>query len=359
MDGTAATTGGDLPGGIPTTTIGAFPKPAYLPVSDWFDLPDSDYAARWADEVEAAGAGAEELFARAAAEVVADQVGAGIDVVTDGEVRRENYIHYHCRHLSGIDFANRSQHRMRGVLATVLPTVTGPVSAGEPFLPHDWRVAQASTDHPVKVTIPGPLTITDSLVDAHYGDRAALVADLAVAINSEARALADAGCVHIQLDEPVFARRVGDALDFGVDALSTCFEGLPDHVVRTVHCCCGYPRHLDDEDYEKAPRSAYLEMAEAVDAAPVDRFSIEDAHRPNDLADLLPRFRSTTVILGCVAIARSRLEAVDEVRARLLEALEHIDRERLVAAPDCGLGYLGRDLAVAKLRVLAEAALTA
>jgi 5-methyltetrahydropteroyltriglutamate--homocysteine methyltransferase len=341
---------------LPTTVIGAFPKPDYVPVSDWFDLSDFDYAARWSDEMAAAGEDAEALFTRAAAEVIADQVDAGVDVVTDGEVRRENYVHYHCRHLTGFDFEHRAEETMRGVLSAVLPVIVGPVAAKGSFLPHDWRVAQASTDHPVKVTIPGPLTITDTVVDRHYGDRAALVADLAVAINIEVRALAEAGCTHIQVDEPVFARRVDDALSFGIDALAACFDGAPDTVTRTVHCCCGYPRHLDDDDYEKAPPSAYLEIAEAVDAAQIDRFSIEDAHRPNDLADLLPRFRYTTVILGCVAIARSRVETVDEVAARLAEALRHIDRERLVVAPDCGLGYLGRDLALTKLRVLTEAA---
>ena len=342
--------------GLPTTVIGAYPKPGYVPVSDWFDLPDRDYAGRWADEMEAAGGDAEASFVRAAAEVIADQVEAGVDVVTDGEVRRENYIHYHCRHLSGLDFEDRSESTMRGVLTTTLPTITGRVAAGDAFLVHDWKVAQATTDHPVKVTIPGPLTISDSTVDRHYGDRAALVADLGVAVNSEVRALADAGCTHIQVDEPVFARRLDDALSFGVDALAACFDGVPDHVVRTVHCCCGYPRHLDDDAYEKAPPEAYLELAEAIDAAPIDQFSLEDAHRPNDLAALLPQFRETTIVLGCVAIARSRIETVDEVRDRLAKALRHIDRERLVAAPDCGLGYLGRDLATAKLRVLCEAA---
>ena len=345
--------------GIPTTTIGAFPKPDFVPVSDWFNLPDQDYTARWADEIAIAGDQAEELFVRAAAEVIADQVRAGIDVVTDGEVRRENYIHYHCRHLTGIDFEHRSGYEMRGVLSTILPTVTEPVTAGKPFLPHDWRVAQVSTDHPVKVTVPGPLTMADSLVDHYYGDCSALVADLARAVNTEIRALADAGCTHIQVDEPVFARRVDDALTFGIEALSRYFLEVPDTVTRTVHCCCGYPRHLDDNDYEKAPLAAYLDLAEAIDAAPVDRFSLEDAHRPNDLARLLPRFKNTTVILGCVAIARSQVETVDEVRDRLTEALRHIDRDRLVAGPDCGLGYLGRDRAVAKLRVLAEASRSA
>tara|TARA_B100001964_G_scaffold111670_1_gene124642 strand:- start:7999 stop:9099 length:1101 start_codon:yes stop_codon:yes gene_type:complete len=273
---------------LPTTVIGAFPKPDYVPVSDWFDLSDFDYAARWSDEMAAAGEDAEALFTRAAAEVIADQVDAGVDVVTDGEVRRENYVHYHCRHLTGFDFEHRAEETMRGVLSAVLPVIVGPVAAKGSFLPHDWRVAQASTDHPVKVTIPGPLTITDTVVDRHYGDRAALVADLAVAINIEVRALAEAGCTHIQVDEPVFARRVDDALSFGIDALAACFDGAPDTVTRTVHCCCGYPRHLDDDDYEKAPPSAYLEIAEAVDAAQIDRFSIEDAHRPNDLAHLPP-----------------------------------------------------------------------
>jgi 5-methyltetrahydropteroyltriglutamate--homocysteine methyltransferase len=122
-----------------------------------------------------------------------------------------------------------------------------------------------------------------------------------------------------------------------------------------LHVCCGYPDALDAEDYPKASNAAYLELAGVLDEVAIDAVSIEDAHRHNDLA-LLERFARKKVILGVIAIGRSRIEEVDEVRDRLRAALDHIDPHRLLAAPDCGLGLLGRDLARAKLTVLAEAA---
>ena len=119
-----------------------------------------------------------------------------MDIPTDGEIRRENYIHYHCRHLDGFDFDTLTPRTSRdGGWVVELPSIVGPVAAraGEHFLPHDWRAAQALTEHPVKVTIPGPLTIMDSTADLHYDDRRRLGRDLADAINHEVRALADAG----------------------------------------------------------------------------------------------------------------------------------------------------------------------
>ena len=145
------------------------------------------------------------------------------------------------------------------------------------------------------------------------------------------------------------------ALDYGVECLDRCFDGVPDGVTRVMHMCCGYPGHLDDEDYHKADPSCYFRLAEAVDASSVDQVSIEDAHRHNDLS-LLEKFRDSTVIFGSVAIAQGRLETVEEIAARLTAALGHIDRDRLVAAPDCGLAMLGRDLAMKKLAAMCEAA---
>lgn len=345
---------------IPTTCIGAYPKPACLPKFDWFQTePGTDAAystAHYEGALAEMGDKAEVLFARAAAEVIADQAEAGVDLVTDGEVRRENYIHYHCRHLHGFDFANLEERDARGgSLRAPLPCIRGAVAAGAPFLPHDWRVAQSVSDRPVKTTMPGPMTIGDTVADAHYGDPRAMGEALAAAINREIRALADAGCRHIQIDEPVFARRVPDALAFGMDHLERCFHGAPESVVRTLHICCGYPDRLDNDDYPKAPRSAYFELADAIDRSSIHAVSIEDAHRPNDLC-LLEHFRATTVILGVVAIARSRVETVEEIRARLQAARNHIDAERLAAAPDCGLGLLGRETAKAKLAAMCEAA---
>lgn len=347
--------------GLPTTTIGAYPKPDYVPVVDWFQATDgmctSSATVVYEENLAQAGEEAEALFVRAVEEVIGDQVEAGIDVPTDGEVRRENYIHYHCRHLDGFDFQNLSSRVLRdGAYETDLPTIRSAIKVRDSgFLVHDWKAAQQFTDRPVKVTVPGPITIADTTADAHYNDPASLARDLADALNVEIRALADAGCTVIQVDEPLFARKVEGALSYGIETLERCFAGIPDNVTRAMHMCCGYPNYLDQTDYHKADPDSYFRLADALDKAAIDQISIEDAHRHNDLS-LLQRFSDTTIIFGCIAIAKSQLETVEEVKARLQQALDHIDRDRLVAAPDCGLGHLGRDLARKKLTVMCEAA---
>ena len=336
-----------------TTTIGAFPKPDYVPRRAWFH----EQAA--VGEASADGLTDAEITAihdRATAEVVKAQVAAGIDIPTDGEIRRENYIHYHCRHMTGFEVETLTERSMRnGAWTAAVPTFTGPVRATDPFLVRDWQTAQAVTDRPVKITVPGPLTISDSTADVHYGDARAWCRDLADALNAEIRALADAGCRHIQVDEPLFARLPDQALDYGVENLERCFHNVPETVTRTTHMCCGYPDKLDETDYVKANPEVYQRLAKAIDASIIDAISLEDAHQHNDLS-LLDKFQSTTVIFGAVEIASSRIEPVDEIRARLDAALQHIDADRLIAAPDCGLIMLGHDLAVAKLKNLAEAA---
>ena len=338
-----------------TTTIGAFPKPDYVPITDWFANTDGDFTSAYLKQLAAAGDEGSELLDRATAEVVRAQVDAGIDIPTDGEIRRENYIHYQCRHFGGIEFEILTPVRMRGTTESLLPTITGPITPGGSPLPRDFEVAQEATDRPVKITLPGPMTIIDSTADAFYGDDRALGNDLAVALNTQILELAAAGCLWIQVDEPVMARRPDAALAWGIKTLARCFEGVPPHVTRVAHACCGYPNHLDQEDYVKAPLSSYLDLAAALDDAPIDAVSLEDAHRHNDLDDLLPRFTKTTVIFGAIAIATSRIEPVDEIRARLEAAAER-SPAGIIAAPDCGLGYLGHDLAITKLRNLTEAA---
>lgn len=347
---------------LQTTTIGAYPKPDYLDVPDWWT--DSrrgkyytfDYVSDYERALEELGDGAEDAFRRAAGDVISDQVTAGIDIVTDGEVRRENYIHYHCRRLAGIDFTQRSEMEFRPGYFGSVPTITGAVSAREHFLAHDWKAAQALTDHPVKITMPGPVTIGNACVDRFYGDdRKKRGADIAEALNAEIKDLAAAGCRYIQIDEPGFARSPDDALDFGFENLDRCWHGVPESVVRTVHMCCGYPDRIDNPDYPKADHDIYARLADLVEQSAIQHYSLEDAHRHNDLA-LLEHFKTTTIILGCIDISISRIESADEIEARLRTALEHIDADRLIAAPDCGLGLLSRDLAVAKLTNLCEAA---
>ena len=348
---------------LTTTCLGAFPKPGYLPFEDWFTrtggMVDAggEVTREYTRAMRDRAGDVEALFARATKQAVEDQVGAGIDVPSDGEQRRENYIHYHCRHLEGFDFEDLTHRVLRdGAYEADLPTVRGKVAPrGDHFLPHDYEVAQSFTGNPVKITLPGAITIMDTTANAHYGDERELAFDLADALNFEVRALADAGCRYIQVDEPLFARKVEQALDYGVECLERTFDGVGKDVTRVMHMCCGYPSCLDDEHYHKADPQSYVRLADAIDASSIDQVSIEDAHRHNDLT-LLERFADTTVILGSVAIAKSRLETVEEIAERLERALDHIDRERLVVAPDCGLGFLGRDLAVAKLTNMCAAA---
>ena len=344
-----------------TTTIGAYPKPAYVDIPDWFSgfTPDEcteltkAYNAKISTESSSELA---QMIARGVADVVRDQVDAGIDIVTDGEIARDNYLHYHCRHLDGIDFEHLTERSLRHEgYRLALPTWVGPVKAREPFLPADWRLAQACTERPVKMTVPGPMSLVESTSDEYYGDTRALGAALADALNTEILALAEAGCRYIQIDEPLFARLPERALEFGIGHIERCVHGVPAGVHITMHMCCGYPYGIDNEDNPKAPKESYFKLAEAVDACAIDAVSIEDAHRHNDLM-LLEKFRNTQVLLGVVAIARSRIEEVEEIRERLGQALEHIDAERLVAAPDCGLGYLTRDLAMSKLANMCQAA---
>ena len=347
---------------IATTCIGSYPKPSYAPIADWFEIDKgltsagADVTRKYTKAMLEADEETEALFRRATRQAIEDQVACGVDVPTDGEQRRENYIHYHCRHLNGIDFEKLTARVVRGgAYEAALPTIAGKIEPkGHHFLDADFRIAQAFTDRPVKITVPGPLTIIDTTANAHYDTERALAFDLADALNFEIRGLAEAGCKYIQVDEPVFARNVERALAFGVECLDRCFDGVPGDVTRVMHMCCGYPDHLDDADYHKADQDSYPQLAEAVDQSSVNQISLEDAHRYNDLS-LLEKFRNSTVIFGAVAIARSRVEPVEEIVARLNAALQHIDHDRLIAAPDCGLAMLGRELAMKKLKNLCQA----
>jgi len=344
---------------IPTTCIGAFPKPKTVPVRDWFQTGHDaesfgervtrDWARQQSDETTA-------LLDDATTAVVKDQIACGVDLPTDGEVRRDNYVHYQCRYFEGFDFDGLTRRAWRnGAYHSELPTIRGDVRAGDTeTLVRDWRIAEAAVGRPVKITMPGPMTISDTTVDAHYNDPARLAGDLAEALNVQVRALADAGCRNIQIDEPIFARKPEEALAYGIATLARCFDNASDDVTRAAHMCCGYPNHLDDHDYPKADPKAYLQIAEAIDGV-VDAISIEDAHRHNPM-ELFERFSRSSLIVGFVRIASSNVESPEEIAARMRAVLEHVPKERLIAAPDCGLGFLGRDLAMTKLRNMCAAA---
>jgi 5-methyltetrahydropteroyltriglutamate--homocysteine methyltransferase len=340
---------------ITTTTIGSYPKPEYLRIPN-FVPKHPDPTRRHSEYLKSRTDDDRVLLERATKENVLHQVDAGIDIPTDGETPRSHYVHYHLGQLGGIDFVNLTERVTRGgAWKAKFPTVISDISVGQNFLVADWKRAQAATDHPVKMTLPGPMTIIDSVVDKHYGNDEKFAAALADALNFEARALADAGCRHIQIDEPVFARKAASAMEWGVKMLERAFTGITEDVTRTVHICCGYPSAVDLDDFPKAPREAYFELAAMLDECAIDCVSIEDAHRYNELA-LLEQFKKTKVILGVVQIAATRIETVDEISARLRSALKHFDKERLLAGPDCGLAMLDRGVIFSKLNNMCKAA---
>jgi len=344
-----------------TTVIGAYPKPSFLHLPDWFNAeggtdtlkPTVDYN----NAIKKMGEDAESIFLKAAAEVINDQIECGIDIVTDGEVRRENYIHYHCRHITGVDFNTLTEKIARtGNYKCWLPTIVAKVEAQDSFLVHDWKVSQKLSSKPVKITIPGPMTIADTIANTYYKSNDKMGFDLAEVINVEIKRLQKAGCKYIQVDEPLFARKPQQAIDFGIDNLAKCFEGLENtEIEKITHICCGYPDKLDVINYPKAPLDSYKKIAKALDASLIDSVSIEDAHRYNDL-ELLRNFTKTKVIFGLIKIASSQIETKEEIENRVLDALNYIDKQQLIAAPDCGLGHLPRQLAIEKLKIMVDVA---
>ena len=192
---------------LPTTVIGAFPKPDFLPVPNWFSTSKDDRSVgrvikNYSQYVQHKVP--EATYTAAIKDVLDTQASLGIDVVTDGEIRRENYVHYFCRRIKGIDFDNLSEKICRnGAWRDELPTIVGDVEPLDPlpWMQKEWRIAEELSNRPVKITLPGPMTITDSTVDSFYNDKAVLGRKLAKIVNREIQALVAAGCKHIQVGD--------------------------------------------------------------------------------------------------------------------------------------------------------------
>ena len=228
--------------------------------------------------------------------------------------------------------------------------MTGPIAAGEPFLADDFRFVHDRTDRRTKMTLPGPMTIIDSTVDSYYGDEESLAMDLAGAICVEVQALAEAGCPVVQFDEPAFARYPSKTSDYGIRALEACLEGV-EGVTSVVHICRGYPI----EGYAKAGTDGYSLVAPMLAGSAIDQVSIEAAN-PDLGQEVLELFGDKAVIFGLVDVGDPRVETVEEIETRIKTALDHIDADRLVVGPDCGMVYLDPAIAKAKMANIVVAA---
>ncbi len=331
---------------LTTTVIGSWPKPSWLS-SGAHDI------SGWAVDREWRFHG-EELRKKqdeATEWALREQEETGVDIVSDGEIRRDNYVYYYCQNLNGFDSKRRARITGRaGAWSWVAPTITGPIATRQPFLAADYQFIRDRTERQVKMTIPGPMTIIDSVLDDYYGDDVALAMDLAATIRTEVETLAAAGCDVVQFDEPVFARSPEKVLEYGLRALEACFEGITG-ITTVVHICCGYPI----EGYDKADADSYTHLAPMLANSKIDQISIEGAHGPLDPV-VLQGFGDKGVIFGVVDAGDSRIETVEEIEARIKQVVGHVDPGRLSVGPDCGMVFLDPEVAKAKLTNLVEGA---
>jgi 5-methyltetrahydropteroyltriglutamate--homocysteine methyltransferase len=271
---------------------------------------------------------------------------AGLDIVTDGEIRRESYSNHFATALEGVDIDNPGEALDRSGHPNPVPRVVGPIRRPQPVQVRDLEFLQANTERVTKVTVPGPFTMSQQAQDDYYGDPAALAMAYADAVNAEVKDLFAAGADIVQLDEPYMQARPEAAREFGVAALNRALAGVTG--TTAVHICFGYAAIIHDRP------SGYSFLSELADC-PCDQVSIETAQSALDpsVLDSLP---DKTIILGVIDLSDHAVESTEQIANRVRRALPHVPPERIVLAPDCGMKYLPRPSAIGKLAALAQAA---
>lgn len=332
---------------IATTTIGSFPRPRWLASN--IDIA-TGVKVRSTVTFNLEGELLNEGMDDATTVTIRDQERAGLDIVTDGEQRRPHFIDHILNSLDGVDTKNRAPkdtYRRREEVHKV-PRVYGPIARRRPAVVEDLQFAKACTDHPVKMAVPGPMTVVDSTLDEHYGDEAAMAMDMAAAINEELRDLEAAGADVLQIDEPAMTRYHEKVADYGARALDRCIEGIT--VPTIVHLCYGYPGGKSlQHQYE------YPELFPLLLATNIGGFAVEFARSNYDPAILEP-CKDRLVVFGAVDPSNVSIPPVESVVTRVRHALRYLDPEKLLLAPDCGLMTVTRELAFAKAQLLAAAA---
>ena len=277
---------------------------------------------------------------------IADQERAGLDIITDGEMRRESYSNRFATALEGVDIDNPGTALDRSGTPNKVPRVTGPIARRHPVQVRDLEFLKAHTSKPTKVTVPGPFTMSQQAQDDYYGAPDALAAAYAHAVRDEITDLLAAGADIVQIDEPYMQARPQAAREFGVEVLNEAIGDVDGMIA--VHICFGYAALIHDRP------SGYSFLGELA-AARCDQVSIETAQSGLDLA-VLEALPDKTIILGVIDLSTDEVETADTVSERIRRALPHAPAERLVAAPDCGMKYLTREVAYGKLESLAEGA---
>ena len=330
---------------LPTTVVGSYPQPAWL-------VDQAILRARMVPRVRAPEIWRipPEHLTEAQDDVtllaIRDMERAGIDIITDGEIRRESYSNHFAAALDGIDRERPGEVIGRTGKPTAVPRVTGRVRRSRPVKVRDVAFCRANTDRRVKITLPGPFTMTRQAQNDFYADDAELAMDFAEALNAEIRELKAAGADVIQLDEPWMQAFPEEARRYAIPAINRALAGIPGTTV--VHLCFGYAAMVD-----KKP-TGYSFLPELSEAA-AEQISIEAAQPRLDLA-ILRELPGKTIMLGVLDLASPEVETPETVAGRIREGLRVLPAERLVPAPDCGMKYLPRERAFGKLKSLAGGA---
>lgn len=330
---------------LPTSLVGSYAQPEWL-------IDRAKLAGRFPPRVRA-----RELW-RPAPEHLAEaqddatrlairaQEDAGLDIVTDGEIRRESYSNHFATALDGVDVDNPGTALDRSGHPNPVPRITGPIRRPHPVEVDDVRFLRAHTDRTIKMTVPGPFTMSQQAQNDHYPDAEAAAMDYAAAVNAEIRDLHAAGADIVQIDEPYMQARPDAARAYGLTALNAALDGVTG--TTAVHICFGYAAiiHERPEGYSFLPELA---------GCPVDQVSIETAQSGLDLG-VLADLSGKTIILGVIDLSDPAVETAEAVAARTRRAFAHTTPERVVIATDCGMKYLPRASAEGKMRAMSGAA---
>src|SRR6187455_2318196 len=330
---------------FPTSLVGSYAQP------DWL-IDRAKLAARFPPRVRA-----KELW-RVAPEflkqaqddatllAIRDQERAGLDIVTDGELRRESYSNRFATALDGVDIDNPGTALDRSGHPNSVPRVAGKVRRKHPVEVEDVKFLRANTARTIKITVPGPFTMSQQAQNDFYKHEEEMALDYAAAVNAEIKDLFAAGADVVQIDEPYMQARPEKARQYGLKALNAALDGVTG--TTAVHICFGYAAviHVRPEGYSFLPELA---------ASPVKQISIETAQSKLDCA-VLEKLPGKTIILGVLDLSDMTVETPETVAKRIRRALPHVPAERIVVAPDCGLKYLPRDVAFGKLAAMVEGA---
>jgi 5-methyltetrahydropteroyltriglutamate--homocysteine methyltransferase len=329
---------------ITTTVVGSYPQPNWL--IERSKLGSKVPRVRAPEIWRVAPEYLEQAQDDATLLAIRDMEAAGIDIITDGEMRRESYSNRFATALAGVDIENPGTTINRTGARSVVPRIVGPIKRKQAIEVRDVQFLRANTSKPIKITLPGPFTMTQQAQDDYYKDEEALAMAYAAAVNEELHDLKRAGADFVQLDEPWLQARADRAARYGVRAINRALEGVPGTTV--VHLCFGYAAAVKDKP------SGYSFLGQLAETR-ASQISIEAAQPRLDLG-ILKELAPKSVMVGVIDLGTNEIETPEQVAERIRAALKHIAPEKLAVAPDCGMKYLPREVAFGKLLALARGA---